>query len=102
MELYTQEWKTIHVRESQVVNVQNEIAVRNLNVPISKFWSNLYLLHYASEIGGIKLTDNKNENNKFSSLLIRLAIDDMDFRVSRINEVPFDLECPYLTEGQND
>jgi hypothetical protein len=47
--------------------------------------------------GGLKLSHNKNEQNNFSSLLLRKALNEEQFRVGKINEVPFDYCCPSIS-----
>lgn len=43
-------------------------------------------------------SDNLDLSNKFTSLLLRLRIDDSNFRNQRSGEVPFDLCCPSVKE----
>lgn len=47
---------------------------------------------------GLLISDNSDEINEFTSLFLRLALDDSNLKVGGINEVPFDICCPSLKD----
>lgn len=53
---------------------------------------------YISQQDGLKLEVKKSESNKICPLLLRLNLDDSEFRVGKVFEVPFDTCCPSISE----
>lgn len=102
-EIVSQEWKAKHVRESHYC-----LQIMKCGDPLccTPFRSSYFHVFtgfipaplYVTQKNGIKVTNDYDEEIKFSSLSLRMMLKDDHFKVGPINEIPFDICCPSLKE----